>query len=75
MGGITGGGETQQQSQVQQQTPQISPYSLPGYVAASNYYLNNLGQPPVYPGPTLAPPGSGQLGAIDNAYSLYGGRR
>src|SRR5262245_33436706 len=53
--------------------PMIAPESLPGYTSAFQFYQNLLDNPPVYTGPVLAPPGSGQLGAIANTYDMYGG--
>jgi hypothetical protein len=53
--------------------PQVYPGSLEGFTEATDFYKNLLNNPPVYTGPTTAPPGSGQLGAIANTYDIYGG--
>src|SRR5262245_59924249 len=53
--------------------PTIAPESAAGYNQAFQFYQNLLNNPPVYTGPGLAPPGSGQLGAIANTYDMYGG--
>lgn len=66
------GGRTVQQTTQTQSAPEISGYSLPGYIGAEQYYGNQLQQPSVYPGPVLAPPGTGQLSAIDQTYNLFG---
>jgi hypothetical protein len=69
------GGEGGTKSTVTQTSspPSIAPESLEGYTMAQNFYKNLFNNPPVYTGPVLAPPGTGQIQGIENTYGMFGG--
>lgn len=71
---MTGGGDGGGQTVVTQSAnpPQLIPEGKAGYEQAQEFFGKVLQQPPIFPGPRLAPPSPYQFSAIEQAGTGFG---
>src|SRR5262252_303496 len=66
------GGTTTTVQQAPSSPPTLQPEAREGFIGAQNFYKNILANPPVYPGPRLAPVTPAQQASIQQSNAFFG---